>query len=120
MGFLFSRLGRYILARVFAGIFVAMAGVLASILLIDLVEQMRTLGTRTDIGLLEAARLTLLKTPMLIEQTLPFVVLAGAMMAIIGLNRSSELVSMRAAGVSAWRFLSPAAFAADCLGCRSR
>lgn len=116
MGFLFSRLGRYILARVFASIFVAMAGVLASILLIDLVEQMRTLGTRTDIGLLEAARLTLLKTPMLIEQTLPFVVLAGAMMATIGLNRSSELVSIRAAGVSAWRFLSPAAFAGIVLG----
>jgi lipopolysaccharide export system permease protein len=116
MGFLFSRLGRYIIARVFTSIFVAMVGVLASILLIDLVEQMRTLGTRTDIGLIEALRLTLLKTPMLIEQTLPFVVLAGSMMAIIGLNRSSELVAIRAAGISAWRFLSPAAFAGIVLG----
>ena len=60
---------------------------------------------------MEALRLTLLKTPMLVEQTLPFVVLAGAMMAVIGLNRSSELVAMRAAGVSAWRFLAPSAFA---------
>jgi lipopolysaccharide export system permease protein len=107
MSFLFSRLGRYVTARVFAGVSIALIGVLASILLIDLVEQMRTVGTRTDISLLEALRLTLLKTPMLIEQTLPFVVLAGAMMAIIGLNRSSELVAMRAAGVSAWRFLAP-------------
>ena len=82
MGFLFSRLGRYIISRVFSGVVVAMVAVLASILLIDLVEQMRTVGTRTDITILEALRLTLLKAPMLIEQTLPFVVLAGAMMAV--------------------------------------
>jgi lipopolysaccharide export system permease protein len=114
--FLLSRLGRYVLARVIIGVAVALVGVLASILLIDLVEQMRTVGTRTDLSLLEAVRLTLLKTPMLVEQTLPFVVLAGAMMAIIGLNRSSELVAMRAAGVSAWRFLAPAAFAGVVIG----
>jgi lipopolysaccharide export system permease protein len=113
---MFSRLGRYLTLRVFVGIAIALVAVLASILLIDLVEQMRTVGTRTEIGLLEALRLTLLKTPMLVEQTLPFVVLAGTMMAIVGLNRSSELVAMRAAGVSAWRFLTPAAFVGIALG----
>ena len=46
---------------------------------------------------------------MLIEQTLPFVMLAGTMMAVLGLNRSSELAALRAAGISAWRFLTPAA-----------
>lgn len=116
MSFLLSRLGRYIIARVFGGVMIALVGVLASILLIDLVEQMRTVGTRADLSLLEAVRLTLLKTPMLVEQTLPFVVLAGSMMAIIGLNRSSELVAMRAAGVSAWRFLAPSAFVGVLLG----
>jgi lipopolysaccharide export system permease protein len=116
MGFLFSSLGRYIITRVCGGIAIALIGVLASILLIDLVEQMRTIGTRTELSLLAAVRLTLLKTPMLVEQTLPFVVLAGTMMAIIGLNRSSELVAMRAAGVSAWRFLAPAAFVGAFLG----
>ncbi|MEZ6023200.1 MAG: LPS export ABC transporter permease LptG [Hyphomonadaceae bacterium] len=116
MSFLFSSLGRYIIARVFGGITIALVGVLASILLIDLVEQMRTVGTRVELSIFEALRLTLLKTPMLVEQTLPFVVLAGAMMAIIGLNRSSELVAMRAAGVSAWRFLAPSAFAGIVIG----
>ncbi len=116
MSFLMSRLGRYVIARVLGGVVVALIAVLASILLIDFVEQMRTVGTRTDISPLDALRLTLLKTPMLIEQTLPFVTLAGTMMAIIGLNRSSELVAMRAAGVSAWRFLTPAAFVGAALG----
>ncbi len=116
MSFLLSRMGRYIIARVFSGVAVALIAVLACILLIDLVEQMRTVGSRTEISLLEALRLTLLKTPMLVEQTLPFVVLAGTMMAIIGLNRASELVAMRASGVSAWRFLTPAAFVGIVLG----
>ncbi len=116
MSFLMSRLGRYVIGRVFGGVLIALVGVLACILLIDLVEQMRTVGARTDISIFEALRLTLLKTPMLVEQTLPFIVLAGTMGAIIGLNRSSELVAMRAAGVSAWRFLTPSAFVGIVLG----
>lgn len=116
MSFLLSRLGRYVLARMLTGIAIALIAVLASILTIDLVEQMRTVGTRADLSLLEALHLTLLKTPTLVEQTLPFVVLAGVMLAVIGLNRSSELVAMRAAGVSAWRFLTPAAFAGILFG----
>ena len=116
MSFLLSRMGRYIIARISGGVLIALVAVLACILLIDLVEQMRTVGSRTDLSLLEALRLTLLKTPMLVEQTLPFIVLAGTMMAIIGLNRASELVAMRASGVSAWRFLTPAAFVGIVLG----
>ncbi|MEZ5972438.1 MAG: LPS export ABC transporter permease LptG [Hyphomonadaceae bacterium] len=116
MSFLLSRLGRYVVGRVVTGVMIALIGVLACILLIDLVEQMRTVGARTDLSLVEALRLTLLKTPMLVEQTLPFIVLAGTMGAIIGLNRSSELVAMRAAGVSAWRFLTPSAFVGIVLG----
>lgn len=116
MSFLFSRMGRYLTMRALIGVGVALIAVLMSILLIDLVEQMRSVGSRAELTLLDAVRLTLLKTPMLIEQTLPFVVLAGTMMSIIGLNRSSELVAMRAAGVSAWRFLAPAAAVGVVLG----
>ena len=114
--FLLSRLGRYIIVKVIIGITVALLCVLVSILLIDLVEQMRSIGSRVELGMLDAMRLTLMKTPMLIEQTLPFIVLAGTMMAVIGLNRSSELVAMRAAGVSAWRFLTPASIVGFLLG----
>jgi lipopolysaccharide export system permease protein len=116
MRFLTSRLGRYLTARTIGGVSIALAAVLVSILLIDLVEQMRSIGSRADLSAVDAVRLTLLKTPMLIEQTLPFVVLAGAMMALIGLNRSSELIALRAAGVSAWRFLTPPAFVGVVLG----
>ena len=116
MSFMFSRLGGYVIRRIFVGVGIVLTAVLAAILLIDMVEQMRTVGNRTELSIPEALHLTLLKTPMLIEQTLPFVILAGTMMAIIGLNRSSELVAMRAAGVSAWRFLTPAALVGLVIG----
>ncbi len=116
MGFILSRLGRYLSFRALQGIAIAFVGVLFSILLIDVVEQMRSVGTRVDLSLLAAVHFTMLKTPMLIEQTLPFIVLAGSMMAAIGLNRSSELVALRASGVSAWRFLLPSAVLGVILG----
>lgn len=116
MVFMTSRLARYITHRTLNGIFTAMAAVLAAILLIDLVETMRSVGGDGDISLLDGLRLTALKLPMLVEQTMPFIVLAGAMLATIGLNRSSELIALRAAGVSAWRFLSPPAAAGVVIG----
>jgi lipopolysaccharide export system permease protein len=116
MSFLFSTLGRYLVARMLAGIGTALGVVAASILLVDVVEQLRTVGARADLSLWQALGLTALKAPQLIEQTLPFVVLAGTMIALIQLNRRSELISLRAAGVSAWRFLWPTIAVAGLIG----
>ncbi len=116
MNFLFSGIGKYLFMRALIGFGIAMAAVAASILLVDVVEQLRTIGARTDLSLWQALGLTALKTPMLIEQTLPFVVLAGTMIGMIQLNRRSELIALRASGVSAWRFLAPTAAAAALTG----
>ncbi len=116
MGFLFTRLGRYLLRQTLVSIGLTLAGVIATVLLVDIVEQLRALSGRTSLALLEALYLTMLKTPLLVEQTLPFVVLVGTMIAIVRLNRRSELVALRASGVSAWRFLAPTAAAAVALG----
>ena len=90
------------------GVALALGAVMAAITLIDVVEQMRSVGSRVELPLPQAIELTVLKFPILIEQTLPFVILAGVMIAMLQLNRRSELIAMRAAGVSAWRFLTPA------------
>jgi len=60
--------------------------------------------------------LTLLRAPSLIQVLLPFCFLFGGIGAFVGLNRRSELVAMRAAGVSAWRFILPASVGAFALG----
>jgi lipopolysaccharide export system permease protein len=116
MGFLFTQLGRYLFMRTLSGIGVALGAVLAAILLVDVVEQLRTIGNAADLSLWQALGLTALKAPQLMEETLPFVVLAGAMIGLIQLNRRSELIALRASGVSAWRFLAPTAVAALLIG----
>ena len=47
------------------------------------------------------------RVPMFILQTVPFIALFSAMALLIALNRRSELVIMRAAGISVWQFLLP-------------
>jgi len=102
-----SRIQRYILKECLSGLALVMGIFILAIVLVDVVEQMRTVGTRTEISLFSAIGLTLMKLPMLIEQTLPFAVLIAAMIAFSRLNRRSELPIIRASGISAWRFLTP-------------
>ena len=85
-------------------------------MLIDFVEISRGLGSDTDLSGLRILGLMLLKSPAVILQLLPFVFLFGTLAAFVSLNRRSELIAMRAAGVSAWRFVLPAAGAALVLG----
>jgi len=103
-----ATLPRYIAGRTLRGILLAFLIVTTIIALVDYVEASRNIGTDADLSPLELIFLTGLKIPKLIEQTIPFVVLFGVMGALSGMNRRSELTVMRAAGVSAWRFLRPA------------
>jgi len=108
------RLGRielYVLGQLARSLGVALAVIAALVMLIDFVEISRGLGSDTDLSALRILGLMLIKSPAVIVQLLPFVFLFGTLSAFVGLNRRSELVAMRAAGVSAWRFVLPAASA---------
>ena len=48
-----------------------------------------------------------LRIPLLIQRFLPFSVLLGTLIAFVGLNQHSEVVAMKAAGVSAHQMLAP-------------
>lgn len=111
-----SLINRYIARRVLSGILVAFMIVTGIIMLIDFVEGSRNLGQDLGFSSFDVMYLTLLKTPSLIEQTIPFVVLFGVMSALYGLNKRSELIVLRATGLSAWRFLAPAVFVTFILG----
>jgi lipopolysaccharide export LptBFGC system permease protein LptF len=105
---MFSTLNRYIAKRVVKGLLLAFLVVTSVIMLVDFVEGTRNIGSEEDIGSGTVFLLTLLKAPQLIEQTIPFVVLFGVMGTLYSLNRRSELIVLRASGLSAWRFLAPA------------
>ncbi len=111
------RLGRiecYVLVQQARSLAVALAVIAALIMLIDFVEISRGVGSDVDLSGTRILGLMLLKSPQVIVQLLPFVFLFGTLAAYVGLR--SELIAMRAAGLSAWRFVLPAAGAAFLFG----
>lgn len=111
-----SRVQRYIFLQCVQALVLVLGIFVITILLIDIVEQLRTIGGDVDLSVLQAALLAGMKLPGLIEQTLPFAILISAMMTYNQLNKSSELSVIRAIGQSAWQFLAPTACLAFCLG----
>lgn len=111
-----GHLFRYVLTRSATGLLVAFLVVLGLVMLVDFVEANRDLDADIPISALQLLYLTALKTPSLIEETIPFIVLFGMMGAIHGMNRRSELIVMRASGLSAWAILRPALILAGMIG----
>jgi lipopolysaccharide export system permease protein len=112
-----TRIERYVLTRTLIGVGGALGVLSAILLLIDFVELSRTVGVRArEASVVDIFGLTLLEVPAKILQILPFAFLFGVLAAYVNLNRRSELVALRAAGVSAWRFIFPAAGAAIVIG----
>ena len=107
---------RYVLVQQLKSLGVALAVISALVMLIDFVEVSRGVGSAQDLSAVRIFGLVLLKSPSVIVQLMPFVFLFGTLSAFISLNRRSELIAMRAAGVSAWRFVLPAAGMAFVLG----
>lgn len=112
----FNRLQLYVLKQCLGAVVLTLGIILAAILLVDVVEQLRTVGSDADISVFTAIGLSLMKMPMLTEHTMPFIILVGAIIAFSRLSRLTELPAMRAAGLSAWRFLTPMAVLAGVLG----
>ena len=111
-----GRIERYVLSRTLTSVSAALAVIGAVILLVQFVDLSRSVGVRADVTVAQLFFLTLLRAPGLMLVLLPFVFLFGGIAAFVGLNRKSELVAMRAAGVSAWRFILPSALAAFVVG----
>ena len=99
---------------------VTVAGVFVTVFLliytIDFVELMRRAGETPEATTALLAQLALYRTPAVAEQILPFAMLFGAMIALLNLSRRLELVVARAAGISAWQFLTPALLVALAIG----
>ncbi len=111
-----GRIQRYIFRECVASLALTLSIILLAIILVDVVEQMRTIGDRTQIGIDVAFTLTMMKTPGLILETLPFAMLVGSILTYSQLSRRSEIPAIRASGVSAWRFLGPVMVLAVLLG----
>ena len=104
-------------ARGFLGATLAMLAALTGLVaLFDFIELLRRAATRPNVGFDIPATIALLRLPFVSLQILPFAILLGGIVAFWRLTRSSELIVARAAGVSAWGFLTGPALVALLLG----
>ncbi len=74
----------------------------------DFVELLRSASKRDDIDASTLAMISLLRVPIFAELALPFAVLIGTIGAFLSLSRTSELIIIRASGISVWQFMQPA------------
>ncbi|HWA63422.1 MAG TPA: LptF/LptG family permease, partial [Caulobacteraceae bacterium] len=97
-------LGSYVAGTVAGWTFATLVAVVALLQMVDLFERSDDILAR-GLGLAGIARYMLLRAPAVTQQAIGFAALAGAALAFLRLSRSSEVVAMRATGVSLYQVL---------------
>jgi len=116
MPILGGTLARYFGRRFLSAVLLVFVGIFALVALLDYVELMRR---TSDIPYVTASlvfKTSFYRVPQVTEQFLAFCVLIAAMSCYLNLSRRLELVVARAAGMSAWQFITPAVVVAFLLG----
>jgi lipopolysaccharide export system permease protein len=106
----------YVTRRFLLAIFATFAVCTVLIAMIDMVELLRMSSSARDRSTLGLFEIALLRMPAFSEVLLSFAVLVGSMGALLSLNRRSELIVMRAGGMSVWQFLLPGLLMATVIG----
>ena len=110
-------LARYFSLRFLIAMLAMFAICCVLIFFVDFIEMLRRAGNYNgEVSGFLLAWMTLLRLPSFSELTLPFAVLIGTVGIFLMLSRSSELIVVRAAGVSVWQFMLPAMIVAFLLG----
>lgn len=111
-----STLFRYVSRNFLVNFTVLMLILLGIIFILDLLELLRRTSHLSYVTFGLVIRMTALKLPEVGQDMLPFAILFSAIYTCWKLNRTHELVVIRAAGLSAWQFLSPMLASALLLG----
>ena len=109
-------LTRYISWRFLLTIIGVFALCMVLIFLIDFVELLRRSGKFGNVPASMLVWLALLRLPAPSEFALPFSVLIGSIGGFLMLSRSSELIVIRASGMSVWQFIMPGIMVAFAIG----
>ncbi|WP_428542507.1 LPS export ABC transporter permease LptG [Rhodopila sp.] len=84
------------------GMLLALSGLVS---MFDFIELLRRSASHPEVSFGTVSQIAALRLPYEAMQILPFAVLLGGILCFWRLTRSSELIVARAAGVSAWEFL---------------
>lgn len=109
-------LSRYLVKHFLFNFFFLLLIFLGIVYLFDLVELMRRASKRDDVPLGLVLQMGILKLPEVGQVLLPFAVLFSAMFTFWQLTKRTELIVVRASGLSAWQFLAPIILCAFLIG----
>jgi len=100
-------LSSYLIRQFLISFFTVSFIIMSIILLFDVIELLRRTASKKYIGFFTVFKMAICKQPQLLNMILPFIFMIATMMTFYKLSKSSELVIIRAAGVSIWGFLPP-------------
>lgn len=109
-------LSRYLAKQFLLNVAIVFAFCLTIAFVISVVDLLQRTSGREDVPFNIIIEMALLKLPNLTEKMMPFAVMFGAIWCFARMTRSQELIIARAAGVSAWLFLTPALVVALLIG----
>lgn len=109
-------LTRYIGLRCLRTVLLVFVFIFVLVMLVDYIELMRRSSDIPGVSPLLVLKTSLYRVPQVTERIMSFCMLIGAMICYLDLSRRLELVVARAAGVSAWQFVTPALVVAFVLG----
>lgn len=109
-------LSLYIARQFTAAVLSMLAALTGLVALFDFIELLRRSSTHPEATFTVVGEIAAMRLPYIAMQVLPFAVLLGGMFCFWRLTRSSELIVARAAGVSAWEFLTAPVICALLLG----
>jgi lipopolysaccharide export system permease protein len=111
-----ATLSRYFGLRFLGAVLMTFVGIYLLVSLIDYIEMTRRASDIANVSAAMVDKTSFYRVPHLLERILPFCVLIGTMSCYLNLSRRLELVIARAAGMSAWQFISPALIVAFLIG----
>jgi lipopolysaccharide export system permease protein len=87
--------------------FAVLVGLVLVLMMLDLLGESGKILAAPGNGDAQLWQYVGLRIPLLVSRFLPFSVLLGTLIAFVGLNQNSEVVAMKAAGISAHQMLAP-------------
>ena len=109
-------LRRYLAKRFLFGMIGSFVVCACLVFMIDMIELLRLSRRAADLSLTTLLWIGLLRLPAFTELLLAFAVLVGSIVALLSLNRRSEITVMRSAGLSVWQLLRPGILVTFVLG----
>jgi lipopolysaccharide export system permease protein len=107
---------KYLSKQFFTSFLIFIGVLLMVIYLVDTLELIRRAASHPEVTFGQIAKMSFFQLPDVGQQLFQFAVLFGALFTFWRLTRTSELVVLRAVGVSAWEFLLPAVLVAALIG----